>query len=165
MQGMQKSLAGRAAILDRLGFSYKEIIKKPFESAPFIPAIKPQKKNSPAKELSVFEVSKLIWDASFPKIITDKNISRKTYYHNGDEASIYFYRDHNQREIDFVIEADGKLYPADVKKTAMPAQTDIRNFAALKTLKKLLGAGAVICLYPNSISINQSTVSIPVWGI
>jgi hypothetical protein len=40
MKGVRESLAGCVAILDMLGLSYKETIKKPFESKPFLPSKK-----------------------------------------------------------------------------------------------------------------------------
>ena len=39
MKGIQESLAGRVAILNMLGLSYREMIKRP-ESRPFLPSMK-----------------------------------------------------------------------------------------------------------------------------
>lgn len=44
----------------------------------------------------------------------------KSYWHNGKEPNIYFYRDKEQREIDFIIEDGGVLYPIEVKKNDLP---------------------------------------------
>jgi len=57
------------------------------------------------------------------------------------------------------------LYPVEVKKTAMPDETDIKNFSALKKLNKKTGMGAVLCLGQKRISINREAVSVPVWEI
>ena len=89
----------------------------------------------------------------------------KSYWHNGINPLIYFYRDTDQREIDFVIEKNMTLYPMEVKKTAMPGEADIKNFSALKKLNKKVGMGAVLCLSQNRIPINREAVSIPVWEI
>jgi predicted AAA+ superfamily ATPase len=89
----------------------------------------------------------------------------KSYWHNGEEPSIYFYRDQDQREIDFVIERNGVLFPLDVKKTAAPFKTDLRNFAALKGLGKPVGQGAILCLYQDYLPINREIMSVPVWEI
>ncbi len=258
MKGIQESLAGRVAILDMLGLSYKEIIKKPYESKPFIPSMNMMKLNSKAKKL--MEVYKIILEGSYPRLVTHKGENRdnfyksylqsyierdvrndlnirgnefrfhdfiravsirtgtllnyaviskeigidqrtvkvwigvlersgivkllepyyrnptnsiiktpkiyfldtglcaylakmnspeileagymdgriletyafveilKSYWHNGKEPNIYFYRDKAQNEIDFVIEEGGVLYPVEVKKTAIPSKNDIKNF-------------------------------------
>jgi predicted AAA+ superfamily ATPase len=89
----------------------------------------------------------------------------KSYWHNGINPLIYFYRDTDQKEIDFVIEKNMTLYPVEVKKTAMPAQADIKHFSALNKLGKKVGTGAVLCLGQNRIPINREAVSIPVWEI
>jgi predicted AAA+ superfamily ATPase len=89
----------------------------------------------------------------------------KSYWHNGVDPLIYFYRDTDQKEIDFVIEKNMTLYPVEVKKTAMPRETDIKHFAALKKLGKKIGIGAVLCLSQSRIPINREAVSIPVWEI
>jgi predicted AAA+ superfamily ATPase len=89
----------------------------------------------------------------------------KSYWHNGDEANIFFYRDTDQREIDFVIEKNMTLYPMDVKKTASPSKADMRAFKQLQKLNKKVGDGAVICLYPTPIPIDTNVLSFPVWEI
>ena len=90
----------------------------------------------------------------------------KSYWHNGETPSIFFYRDSNGKEIDFLIEQDMTLYPIEVKKTAMPSNADIKNFEELDQLGKKRGTGAILCLYPKCISMpNQNVISIPVWEI
>jgi predicted AAA+ superfamily ATPase len=89
----------------------------------------------------------------------------KSFWHNGDEPAIYFYRDTNQKEIDFVMEKNMTLYPIDVKKTTMPDRTDMKNFKTLDGLKKKVGTGAVICLYPAAMPIGEDVISYPAWEI
>jgi predicted AAA+ superfamily ATPase len=89
----------------------------------------------------------------------------KSYWHNGIDPLLYFYRDTDQKEIDFIIEKNMTLYPVEVKKAAMPGEADIKNFSALKKLGKKIGTGAVLCLGQNRIPINREVVSIPVWEI
>lgn len=43
-------------------------------------------------------------------------------------SSIYYYRDRDQREIDVVIEEDGKLYPIEVKMTGNPTKAMGKHF-------------------------------------
>ena len=90
----------------------------------------------------------------------------KSFWHNGKEESIYFYRDRNGKEIDFVIERNGTLYPIEVKKTSSPGSGDYKNFSVLNDIpSKKPGTGAVICLYPSIIPIGKDVMSIPVWEI
>ncbi|GHV11903.1 ATPase [Spirochaetia bacterium] len=296
MRGIQESLAGRVAILDMLGLSYKEIIGRPFDGTPFWPSMDLTHKKPLGGGLTVRELYEHIWNGSFPKPLVNKEVNRKLFYssyiqtyisrdikdfynisnelafnnflvavaartgqllnytnlandadidqktaklwlsmlertaiiqllhpyspnvtkrivktpkvyfldtglasyltnwdspdslmtgamngqmletwvfgeilksfwHNGDEPAIYFYRDTNQKEIDFVMEKNMTLYPIDVKKTTMPDRTDMKNFKNLDGLKKRVGTGAVICLYPGAIPIGENVISYPAWEI
>jgi predicted AAA+ superfamily ATPase len=102
----------------------------------------------------------------------------KSYWHNGDNPNIFFYRDTDQKEVDFLIEKNGKLYPIEVKKTANPNADDFKVFKTLSVLKKPLGTGAVICLYNRISSIGKAigqqkptdgtfkdVIAVPVWEI
>lgn len=86
----------------------------------------------------------------------------KSYWNNGKEPNIYFYRDKDQKEIDFVFEANGKLYPIEVKKTATPSLANIKSFSVLESLKKPIGEGAVICLYKALFPLNRNVNIIPI---
>jgi len=298
MKGIQESLAGRVAILNMLGFSYREIIKEPRDSRPFLPSLKLTKKTPSAKTLTSPQVFERIWHGSFPRINTNRNAGNlwklffdsyiqtyierdvkdfynienklsfhnflvtvaartgqllnysslardahidlrtaklwleimersgiiqllypyssntakrtikapkiyfldtglashlcswntpevlrdgaqsgamletyafteilKSYWHNGDNPNIYFYRDTDQKEIDFVIERNMTLYPIEVKKTANPNTDDFRQFKTLSVFNKPIGTGAVICLYKKTISIGENVISVPVWEI
>ncbi|MDR3243784.1 MAG: ATP-binding protein [Elusimicrobiota bacterium] len=297
MKGIRESLAGRVAILDMLGFSYKEIVKKPFESKPFLPSKELTEAKPTCNPLTSPEMFEKIWRGSFPRAIINKNTDRKifydsyiqtyierdvkdfynieneidfynfliavaartgqllnysdlsrdahidirtaklwleilersgiiqllypyssniasrtikspkayfldtglasflcswdspdsllngaqsgnmlesyvfaeilkSYFHNGDKPNIYFYRDTDQKEIDFIIEKNMTLYPIEVKKTANPNSGDCKNFTTLSKFKKQIGAGAIICLCEKTASLpNQDVISIPVWEI
>ncbi|MFA7657889.1 MAG: ATP-binding protein [Candidatus Gastranaerophilaceae bacterium] len=86
----------------------------------------------------------------------------KSYWNNGKEPNIYFYRDKDQKEIDFVFETNGKLYPVEVKKTATPSLANIKSFSVLESLKKPIGEGAVICLYKDLFPLNRNVNIIPI---
>jgi len=88
-----------------------------------------------------------------------------SYLHNGKEPNIYYYRDTDQKEIDFIIEQNGILYPLEVKKTATPSQKDIRNFSILNKLNKPIGEGAIICLRSSWLPLSDKITAIPVWEI
>ena len=79
MKGIQESLAGRVAIIDMLGFSYKETNKRPLESKPFYPSMDMIHKK-PSKKLKLMDVYKLIWKGSFPELHTKKSLNRNDFY-------------------------------------------------------------------------------------
>ena len=74
---------------------------------------------------------------------------------------VYFYRDADQREIDFVFESNGTLYPVEVKKTATPALSASKSFKALAALKKNVGPGAVVCLREKDSPLSNEIAAIP----
>jgi predicted AAA+ superfamily ATPase len=86
----------------------------------------------------------------------------KSYWHNGKRPYIYFYRDADQHEIDFVFERDGTLYPVEVKKTAAPSLNAARNFPRLDALKREVGHGAIICLREKYVPLSRKVSAIPI---
>jgi predicted AAA+ superfamily ATPase len=86
----------------------------------------------------------------------------KSYWHNGKDPLVYFYRDSDQREIDFVFESNGTLFPVEVKKTATPSLTATKSFSALHTLKKTIGMGAVICMREKDVPLSREITTIPI---
>jgi predicted AAA+ superfamily ATPase len=91
----------------------------------------------------------------------------KGFWHNGENSrNLYFYRDANKKEVDFVLEKNMTLYPVEVKKTTLPSSDACANFHLLASLKKPVGQGAVICLCPEIMPIpNENAMSVPVWEI
>jgi predicted AAA+ superfamily ATPase len=296
MKGVKESLAGRIAIIDLLGFSYREITGKPEKSKPFWPD-KIQAVKGPEKR-TVPDVYRDIWNGSFPELITnpsvgwdrffssymqtyierdvkdyqgitnelkfykfvravavrtgnlinyddlarDCDIDRRTaqkwintlqasgliyllppyssnltkrivktpkvyfldtglacflagmdtpevleasylsgamletyalceilkgFWHNGkDTRNLYFCRDANKKEVDFVLEKNMTLYPVEVKKTTSPLGSDCANFGIIDKLKKQIGRGAVICLSQDIMPVpKKNAVVVPVWEI
>jgi uncharacterized protein len=86
----------------------------------------------------------------------------KSYRHNGIEPHCYFYRDRDKKEIDLLIERDGKLYPIEIKKTASPRLSDIKNFSVLEHLDKPIGHGGVICCIDTLKPLTDTLSAIPV---
>ena len=88
----------------------------------------------------------------------------KSYYNKGVlEPPLYFYRDKNMNEIDLLIEANGMLYPLEIKKHADPQKKDVAVFSLLDKIPSVKrGPGGVICLYDNLITINDNDRVIPV---
>ena len=86
----------------------------------------------------------------------------KSYWHNGRQPPLYYYRDRDQKEIDLLLVQDGIVYPLELKKTASPSRDDVRHFGALEGLGLPVGPGGVICLAEQALPLTPSTQSIPV---
>lgn len=86
----------------------------------------------------------------------------KSYWHNGKYPSMFFYRDADQKEIDFVFEQNMTLYPVEVKKTASPSTSAIRAFECLQKFKKNVGSGVVICLRQGHLPLSKDVMAVNV---
>lgn len=86
----------------------------------------------------------------------------KSYLHNGKQIQIYFYRDKEKKEIDVLIEENGKLYPVEIKKNANPTIKDVKNFSVLDSTSMPKGQGAIICFSNNYLPLTNDITIIPV---
>ena len=86
----------------------------------------------------------------------------KSYWHTGEEAHFYYYRDMDQKEIDLLIETADKFYPIEFKKTSIPSKNTIKSLSLLKKLEKKIGPGAVICFVENDIPLSKTVKAIPI---
>ena len=85
----------------------------------------------------------------------------KSYYNNGElRPPVYFYRDKEQKEIDLIIEQNGKLYPIEIKKTALPTKDMISSFKSIEKVKEI-GEGAIICMYDKILNLDDKNKVIP----
>jgi len=89
----------------------------------------------------------------------------KSYHNAGKHPHIYYYRDTDGKEIDLVLEYDGTVFPVEIKKTGNPGRDAIKNFDVLKHSGKLIGEGAVICLYNKVLPLDKNNWIIPAWLI
>ncbi len=85
----------------------------------------------------------------------------KSWWHRARSPSLYYYRDKDQKEIDFVIVENNTMYPIEVKKTASPSRDDVKVFARLEQFGLEVGPGAVVCLGP-WLPISESAQAVPV---
>jgi len=86
----------------------------------------------------------------------------KSYWHNGKQESLYFYRDKDKKEIDLIIKQGDTLYPIEIKKTASPNKNMIKNFSLLEKLGMNISKGAIICLIDKHIPISVDVDAVPV---
>ena len=85
----------------------------------------------------------------------------KSFYNSGElRPPVYFYRDKEKREIDLIIDQNGKLYPIEIKKTAKPSKKMIENFKILENVKEV-GEGAIICMYDKILDLDDKNKVIP----
>ena len=85
----------------------------------------------------------------------------KSYLNVGMEPPLYYYRDHDGREIDLVIETDGELHPIEVKKTASPNLSMASSFRALDRSSIPRGQGAIICAADHATALDAETLVLP----
>lgn len=78
-------------------------------------------------------------------------------------SNIYFYRDRDQREIDVVIDEDGKLYPIEIKMTANPTKSMGKHFSALKDIpNKEVQPGIILCQYDRKMYLTEDMIALPI---
>lgn len=89
----------------------------------------------------------------------------KSYQNAGLEPYLYFYRDRDAKEIDVIMEGDGKLCPLEIKKTATPDKRLTRVFGVIDKSPLALGTGAVLCMAEQLSAFNRDNLIVPVWMI
>lgn len=90
----------------------------------------------------------------------------KSFYNNGIEPPIYFYRDTNQKEIDLLIEHERTLYPIEIKVSANPDKKMVKAFGILKDNLPIdeikISTGVIINQYPQRLWLAEDLVALPV---
>jgi uncharacterized protein len=77
----------------------------------------------------------------------------KSHLNAGLQTPMHYFRNKDQREIDLLIEADGKLHPVECKKSASPGADLLVANKSLQQLGVPLGPGAVVCLVPRMVPL------------
>ena len=89
----------------------------------------------------------------------------KSYRNAGLEPYLYFYRDRDAREIDIVLEGDGKLCPLEIKKTAAPDKRLTRVFGVIDKSPLQRGTGAILCMADHFSALDRDNLIVPIWMI
>ena len=89
----------------------------------------------------------------------------KGYQNAGLEPCLYFYRDRDAKEIDVILEGDGKLCPLEIKKTATPDKRLTRVFGVIDESPLQLGTGAILCMADALSAFDSSNLIVPIWMI
>ncbi len=89
----------------------------------------------------------------------------KSYQNSGLEPYLYYYRDRDAKEIDVIIEGDGKLCPLEIKKTATPDKRIIKTFGVIDKAPIEVGTSAVLCMAEQLGAFDKDNLIVPIWMI
>lgn len=89
----------------------------------------------------------------------------KSYLNEGRRPPIFYYRDSDQKEIDLIIEENGRLQPIEIKKSSNPKKNAGRHFSVLDKTEKTKSKGSVICMSDDLMPISEESWAVPVWLI
>ncbi len=88
----------------------------------------------------------------------------KSYANAGIDTRnrLCYYRDNNNKEIDLIILENGKAYPVEIKKSANPGKSAIKHFGVLEDMGLDVGEGAVVCMSPMILHIDEKNRYVPI---
>lgn len=89
----------------------------------------------------------------------------KSYQNGGKRPFLHYYRDRDAKEIDLLLEENGKLHPIEIKKTASPDKRLTRVFKVIDKSPLVLGTGGILCLAETFSAIDRDNLIIPIWMI
>lgn len=89
----------------------------------------------------------------------------KSYNARSITPNISYYRDKEKNEIDLIFYKNNTLYPYEIKKTAMPTVSMIKNFKILEKTGKTVGTGGIICFYDKLMHLDENNYIIPVSSV
>lgn len=101
----------------------------------------------------------------------------KSYLNAGKEPPIFYYRDKDQKEIDLLIYQNGSISPIEIKKSASPGKTAIKNFKVLNPiqeperfgemneLKINIETGSIVCMASDLLPLDEKNWYVPAWLI
>ncbi len=98
----------------------------------------------------------------------------KSYLNAGIQPPVFYYRDKDKKEIDLLLLQNNTLSPIEIKKSASPGKSAIKNFSVLNSissfkgidsLKTEIGTGNVICMTDNLLPADQKNWYVPSWLI
>ncbi len=85
----------------------------------------------------------------------------KSYYNNGKEPNLYYYRDIDQKGIDLLMVEGDKIYPIEIKKNKTPSNPN-KNFNILKKFNLTIMSGIIICMTDDLIPYNRECYLCPI---
>ena len=163
MQGVQESLAGRIAILDLMGLSYREKTKKPFDGRPFLPSMD---KSGNSKKLTIQEVYQHIWEGSLPEPFADKKVERERYFSSYVQSYI-------ERDVRDFYNVEKPIQFFDFLSVVASQTGQLLNYSSIgrdvsidmKTAQTWMGilerSGLVYLMHPYSPNITKRIIKTP----
>lgn len=85
----------------------------------------------------------------------------KGWWASGVEPPMYHYRSKDGVEIDLVFDIDGVVLPVEIKRSATVRREWAEPFATLDRVGLPRGEGAVLCLAPDEVPIDEKTTALP----
>ncbi|NLP47940.1 MAG: ATP-binding protein [Clostridiales bacterium] len=87
----------------------------------------------------------------------------KSYYNDGIvRPPLYYYRDHDNNEIDLLVELGDTLYPVEIKTTGNPKKSMVNAFRLLENIHgKKTGTGALLCMAKERLPLMDNVWILP----
>ena len=85
----------------------------------------------------------------------------KSYSNSGEDIKLYYYRDSNQKEVDFVLIKNGTIHCMECKFGQEHSLRDVSNFRELKDSQFIKGKGAIICTSTEISALSSDVLVIP----
>lgn len=82
--------------------------------------------------------------------------------YNNVEVQMFYYRDNNQNEIDFIILGDGNLYFIEAKSGKQYGINDIKGFKQLLNTKYNIEGQCIICCADDMYRISSQVYAFPI---
>lgn len=166
MKGITESLAGRVGIVNLLGFSHRESLRKGKNISPFWPSKKVVDSKNAGFDLSLKELYRIIFRGAFPAIALSDEMDRNLFYSS-------YVQTYLQRDVTDLINVGDKVTFLRFLKAAaartgqllniseLAKDADISPNTAKKWLSVLETSNIVFLLYPFSTNINKRLVKAP----
>jgi len=87
----------------------------------------------------------------------------KTFLNHGQRHSAFFWRSHDGLEVDLIIQAQGRLWPVEIKLTSTPSVNHARGLDRFKRLagQEAATQGTIVCNIEKKIDLPGNNVALP----
>ena len=85
----------------------------------------------------------------------------KSWWHAGKMPPVYYYRDKEGKEIDFLFVQDQVFHPVEVRKSLSPRRGWAASFTALDRFKQGWAEGGVVRLCREMLPLSDKVTAIP----
>lgn len=89
----------------------------------------------------------------------------KSYRNAAKDPLFWYYRDKDNKEVDMILESDGKLHPLEIKRSVNPGTELVNAFKVLDKATVPRGKGAIVCMREELSAIDGDNLIIPIWCI